>query len=100
VLEGLAAGLVASLVFGLAVFIVTSPCRSRTPPSGGGLYLKDEGGNAIATPLVFTDVRMSVTGIVNRVTVEQRFVNPTDEWREGVYTVPAAGEGRRRPPCA
>jgi Ca-activated chloride channel family protein len=88
VLAGLAAGLVASLVFGLAVFIVTSPAIAATPQATGALYLKDEGGKPIATPLVFTDVRMSVTGIVNRVSVEQRFVNPTDEWREGVYTFP------------
>jgi Ca-activated chloride channel family protein len=88
VLEGLAAGLVASLVFGLAVFIVTSPAIASTGGAAGGLYLEDEAGNGAAAPIVLTDVRMSVTGIVNRVTVEQRFVNPTDEWREGVYTFP------------
>jgi len=87
-LEGLAAGLVASLVFGLAVFIVTSPAIAATPDATGALYLKDESGRRIATPLVFTDIRMSVTGIVNRVTVEQRFLNPTDEWREGMYVFP------------
>jgi len=88
VLEGFAAGLVASIVLALAVFIVTSPALAATPQATGELYLKDEAGNRVATPLVFTDVRMSVTGIVNRVTVEQRFVNPTDEWREGVYAFP------------
>ena len=88
VLEGFAAGLVASIVLALAVFIVTSPALAATPQATGELYLKDEAGNRVATPLVFTDVRMSVTGIANRVTVEQRFVNPTDEWREGVYTFP------------
>ena len=87
-LEGLAAGLVASLVFGLAVFIVTSPALAAAPQDAAALYLKDDAGNRMPTPLVFTDVRMSVTGIVNRVTVEQRFVNPTDEWREGVYVFP------------
>jgi Ca-activated chloride channel family protein len=89
VLEGLAAGLVASLVFGLAVFIVTSPAIAASAlPATGGLYLKDEAGTRTPTPLLLTDVRMRVTGIVNRVTVEQRFVNPTDEWREGVYVFP------------
>jgi len=87
-LEGLAAGLVASLVFGLAVFIVTSPANAATPDATGALYLKDESGHRTATPLVFTDVRMSIAGIVNRVTVEQRFLNPTDEWREGMYVFP------------
>jgi Ca-activated chloride channel family protein len=88
VLEGLAAGLVTSIVLALAVFIVTSPAVAATRPPAGGLYLKDEGGERVATPLVFTDVRMTVTGMVNRVTVEQRFVNPIDEWREGVYVFP------------
>ena len=88
VLEGLAAGLVASLVFGLAVFIVTSPALAATPHDAGALYLKAADGSRVATPLVFTDVRMSITGMVNRVTVEQRFANPTDEWREGIYVFP------------
>ncbi|MFO1311258.1 MAG: marine proteobacterial sortase target protein [Burkholderiales bacterium] len=88
VLEGLAAGLVASLVFALAVYIVTSPALAAAPHDGGALYLEASDGSRVATPLVFTDVRMRVTGIVNRVTVEQRFVNPTDEWREGVYVFP------------
>jgi Ca-activated chloride channel family protein len=87
VLEGLAAGLVTSVALGLAGFIVTSPAVAGTP-QGGGLYFKSDTGEPVATPIVFTDVRMTVTGIVNRVTVEQRFVNPTDEWREGVYVFP------------
>ncbi len=66
----------------------TSPALAATSQATGALYLKDDDGNRVATPLVFTDVRMSVTGMIARVTVEQRFVNPTDEWREGVYMFP------------
>jgi len=89
VLEAFAAGLFVSVVLALAVFIVITPAvASPAARTGGTLYLKDDAGGNSATPLVFTDVRMSVSGIVARVTVEQRFVNPTDEWREGVYVLP------------
>lgn len=89
VLEGFGAGILVSLVLALAVFIVTSPAiaaTSSTPP--GALYLKAQDGSREATPLVFTDVAMRVTGMIARVTVTQRFVNPTDQWREGVYVFP------------
>lgn len=89
VLEGFGAGLVVSLVLALAVFIVTSPAMAATAsPPPGALYLKAADGSRTATPLVFTDVAMSVTGMIARVKVTQRFVNPTDQWREGVYVFP------------
>ena len=99
VLEGLAAGLVASLVFGLAVFIVTSPAIAATPHTNGALFLKDEAGSRTATPLVFTDVRMSVTGIVNRVTRRAAIRQPDRRMARRRLHVPAAREGRRRSPA-
>lgn len=88
-LEGFAAGLAASLVLALAVFVVTSPALAATPthPSGT-LYLTTAAGERSESPLVFTDVDMKITGMIARVTVTQRFVNPSDEWREGVYVYP------------
>src|SRR5262245_8911749 len=89
VLEGFAAGLVVSIVLALAVFIVTTPATAATaanPP--GALYLKDSNGARVVSPLVFTDVSMKVSGMIARVAVEQRFVNPTGEWREVVYVFP------------
>jgi Vault protein inter-alpha-trypsin. len=35
-----------------------------------------------------TKVRMDITGVINRVTVEQIFTNPSNEWVEGVYVFP------------
>ena len=35
-----------------------------------------------------TKVRMDITGVINRVTVEQFFTNPSNEWVEGVYVFP------------
>jgi len=87
-LDGLIAGIVVSLTLALAVFIVTSPAVAATSsPPPGALYLQEDNGRAEA-PLVFTDVHMSVTGMIARVAVAQRFVNPTSEWREGVYAFP------------
>lgn len=89
VLEGFGAGLVVSLVLALAVFIVTNPAMAATAASPpGALYLQATDGARTQTPLVFTDVTMSITGMIARVIVTQRFVNPTDEWGEGVYVFP------------
>ena len=104
VMESFVAGLVVSLVMALAVFIVTAPAHAATVRAAaaaaatgataaadagtGALYLKDASGARTATPLLFTDVAMDVSGIIARVKVAQRFVNPTSEWREGVYVFP------------
>jgi len=39
-------------------------------------------------PMLFTDVRIQVTGIIGRTTVTQHFSNPTDQWLEGIYIFP------------
>ena len=102
VVESFVAGLVVSLAMALAVFIVTAPAHAapvRAAASAaaigaaadagtGALYLKDASGARTATPLLFTDVALDVSGIIARVKVVQRFVNPTREWREGVYVFP------------
>ena len=99
-LEGLAAGVFVSLVLALAVFIVAvqaeaAPLAARSAglaaadAHGGALRLSAAGdAQAVAAPLVATDVRIDVAGIVVRTTVTQRFVNPTSAWREGVYLFP------------
>jgi Ca-activated chloride channel family protein len=96
-LEGLAAGIFVSFVLALAVFIVKSradaaPLRAQGLASrahGGMLKLSATGDEpAMSAPLVATDVRIEVAGIVARTTLTQRFVNPTPVWREGVYLFP------------
>jgi Ca-activated chloride channel family protein len=39
-------------------------------------------------PLLKTDVRMTISGIVARVAVRQEFRNPAPEWAEGLYVFP------------
>jgi Ca-activated chloride channel family protein len=89
-LESCAAGLVASIVLGLAVFIVATQAKASTTGDiqQGSLLLDDGHGTKIEAPLIFTKVEMDVSGMTARVAVEQRFVNPGDDWREGVYVFP------------
>lgn len=91
--EALAAGLFASLVLALATFIVSSQAAAASAMgdsgSATGLLLRQEPGEApLPAPLLSTDVRISVSGIVARTTVRQRFHNPTPAWQEGVYAFP------------
>jgi Ca-activated chloride channel family protein len=88
-LESVATGAFVSFVLGLAVFIVAT--QARAAPLGDvqqGALLLNDGETNVAAPLVFTDVRIDVAGITARARVSQRFVNPTSDWREGVYVFP------------
>jgi len=89
-LESVATGLFVSLVLALAVFIVSFEAKAANAndPGQGTLLLSDEAGARTAAPLLLTDVHMDVSGLVARVQVKQRFVNPTTQWREGVYVFP------------
>jgi Ca-activated chloride channel family protein len=89
-LESLGTGLFVSLVLALAVFVISFEARAagNGDPGQGTLLLRDEAGARLAAPLLSTDVHMDVSGMVARVQVRQRFVNPTAQWREAVYVFP------------
>lgn len=57
-------------------------------PGGGSLLLATENGAAREAPLVSTQVRIDVTGLIVRARVEQTFVNPSPNWTEGKYVFP------------
>jgi len=62
---------------------------AEAAPTPGQLALVDENGVATALcPLKHTDVQADVEGYVARVTVEQRFHNPSDKPVEAIYTFP------------
>jgi Ca-activated chloride channel family protein len=91
VLQSLLAGAFVSAVLALAVFIVATQAQAAPlpgDPSRGTLLLRDADGVKADAPLLFTDVHLDVTGMTARARVTQRFVNPTSEWREGVYLFP------------
>ncbi|MCG8323622.1 MAG: hypothetical protein MI921_29275, partial [Cytophagales bacterium] len=55
----------------------------------GGLFLPaDRPGYVVPATTVDTDVHIEVSGMVARARVTQRFVNPTNDWVEGVYVFP------------
>jgi Ca-activated chloride channel family protein len=88
--ESVVAGAFVSLVLGLAVFIIATQAQAATPTGDGTgtLVLRDAEGGKASAPLLFTDVHVDVSGLTARAQVTQRFVNPTAEWREGIYLFP------------
>jgi len=54
----------------------------------GALLLQSDDGGLVQAPRLQTDVVMAVSGTIARVTVTQRFENPSDRWLEGVYVFP------------
>ncbi|MGH9807932.1 MAG: VIT domain-containing protein, partial [Terriglobia bacterium] len=54
----------------------------------GALLLRGNDGGFVEAPRLATDVMMSVSGTIARVTVTQRFENTSDRWLEGIYVFP------------
>lgn len=54
----------------------------------GSMIFKFSDSPSIMQTALDTKVRMDITGVINRVTVEQFFTNPSNEWVEGVYVFP------------
>ena len=52
------------------------------------MIFKFPGMPSIMLMALDTKVQMDITGNINRVTVEQSFTNPSNEWAEGVYVFP------------
>jgi Ca-activated chloride channel family protein len=89
--EAIAVGVFASLVLGLAAFIVAKGAHAADlgGPRSGELRIAQGAGEApVPAPLLYTDVAIDVSGIVARTRVTQRFANPGADWREGVYVFP------------
>ena len=89
-LESVATGAFVSIVLGLAVFIVATQAHAANSAADiqQGTLLLQDGESKVAAPLLFTDVHIDVSGMTARAHVTQRFVNPTADWREGVYVFP------------
>jgi Ca-activated chloride channel family protein len=70
---------------------VSADTTQRVTPgemNTGGLLLQSDEGGLIEAPRLQTDVVMAVSGTIARVTVTQRFENPSDRWLEGIYVFP------------
>lgn len=76
-----------ALALTLALVALLAPAAGATPPETG-LHFETSNGERLAAPVLETDVRLQVTGMIVRAHVTQRFANPHDQWMEGVYTFP------------
>jgi Ca-activated chloride channel family protein len=88
-LDALIAGCIASGVLLVAAFTVATQAHAAAAaPVHASLVLGDAGNPPLDAPLVATEVDVAVAGVVARTTVTQHFINPTGQWREGLYTFP------------
>jgi Ca-activated chloride channel family protein len=80
------------VLFGMALLLwLPSPVRAAPPEEivgAGTLYFSSDGRPRVQAPRVHTHVRMTVTGVVARVDVTQRFQNTSADWVEGLYAFP------------
>jgi Ca-activated chloride channel family protein len=68
-----------------------SGIQSPNEMQSGSLLLRMENGYSTAT-LLDTDVNMSISGLVARVSVRQEFRNTSPDWVEGIYVFPLPDE--------
>ncbi|MEQ9639545.1 MAG: marine proteobacterial sortase target protein [Alphaproteobacteria bacterium] len=91
-----AAAICAALLLIVATHARAAPgplMRAGDAESGMLLLRTEEPGKFLPAPTVATDVEITVSGVVARTTVRQRFHNPTDQWVEGVYVFPLPERG-------
>ncbi len=58
---------------------------------GSLLFKTREAGRYTPAPMLRTDVKISITGIIARTRLTQEFINPSrmkDDWSEGIYVFP------------
>lgn len=79
-----------TLVAGFAALptLAAAPVAPPTPETAGLFFRSDVSDRLFAAPTVASDVVIDVTGDVARVTVTQRFRNPSQVWLEGIYVYP------------
>ena len=88
------------VMFGLALLVLSaSPSRASVrdlqqageleTAGAGHMVLQDErGGSQIPAVLQSSKVHFEISGMVVTATLEQRFLNNSDRWLEGVYVFP------------
>lgn len=84
-------GIGASFLLMALVVLLTASARAEAAdePTSGTLHVHTASGRLIRNvPRLDTRVRISVSGMLARVKVEQRFRNPSPEWVEALYVFP------------
>lgn len=65
-----------------------APNQADSEPLAGLFFPSGPDGAAFEAPQLSSDVRITVTGMVARVALRQRFTNPSQSWQEGIYVFP------------
>ncbi|MGB5568657.1 MAG: VIT domain-containing protein, partial [Sedimenticolaceae bacterium] len=80
-------GLSSSILMALLTLLLAPQAQAAETSPGLGLY-DSRGELAGYAPRLGTEVSITVTGMLARVTVRQRFSNPGEKWLEGIYVFP------------
>ncbi|WP_455246220.1 marine proteobacterial sortase target protein [Petrachloros mirabilis] len=84
-------GLPILLAYGAEPTIPEETMALKDVTQGSLLFRTTQAGRYRPAPMLKTDVKISVTGIIARTTLTQEFMNPSrekDDWAEGVYVFP------------
>lgn len=65
-----------------------APNQATDMPPMGLFFPSGPDGAALEAPQLNSDVRITVTGMIARVALRQRFTNPSENWQEGIYVFP------------
>jgi Ca-activated chloride channel family protein len=86
------------LFIALAALAAFGAARANTPEDrrierprdaeSGRLFFRNDDQSHVAAPLLNTDVRIAVSGVIARAVVKQQFENTSPHWVEGVYVFP------------
>lgn len=89
-LLALLTGIGASFFFAALVLLLSAEAMAEeTSEHSGTLHVHTASGQVIRhVPRLTTDVQIKVSGMLARVHVKQRFLNPSPEWVEAVYVFP------------
>jgi len=103
-LQGFSVGILTSILLSLLVLLLSPAAGAMTADHGeaptvehpadvtrGSLLLKTANGLEEA-PLLQTDVRFAVSGLISRARLQQSFMNESNEWVEAVYVFPLPGD--------
>ena len=85
-------GVGASFLFAVIALLLSQPASAdkvAVTDHSGTLHVRTVSGLTIRhVPRLKTDVSMQISGMLARVKVKQRFINPSPEWVEAVYVFP------------
>ncbi len=85
--QAVSLGLSSSILMALLTLLLAPQAQAAETSPGLGLY-DSRGELAGYAPRLGTEVSITVTGMLARVTVRQRFSNPGENWLEGIYVFP------------